>query len=104
MSNKRIPQRTCIICRTLRAKRELMRVVALSANHLEIDRTGKKNGRGAYVCQQRACWDGVLENPTRLSSALKLQAPIAADDLARLREFAATLPQHVADRETAEAN
>ncbi len=105
MSNKHIPQRTCIICRTLRAKRELMRVVAVAENHLEVDPTGKKNGRGAYLCRQRVCWDHVLENPTRLTSALKLQSPIAVDDLASLREFSATLPpQLAASTATAEVN
>ncbi|MBI3914959.1 MAG: YlxR family protein [Chloroflexi bacterium] len=92
MGNKHIPLRTCVICRTVRPKRELLRVVQTSAEHLEMDATGKKNGRGAYLCRQRICWDAVQENPARLTSALKSQTKIAADDLARFREISVRFP------------
>ena len=89
---KHIPQRTCIACRTARAKRELVRVVRTDVNHIQADATGKKAGRGAYLCRQRECWEEVLSSRGRLEHALKLQAPLDAQDLERLREFAATLP------------
>src|SRR5512142_2905014 len=89
---KHIPQRTCIACRTIRGKRDLVRIVHTEANRVEADATGKKAGRGAYLCRQRECWDQVLSNRGRLEHALKLETPVDAQDLERLREFAATLP------------
>ena len=59
---------------------------------MEADPTGKKSGRGAYLCRQRECWLTALDHPARLVSALKLETPVSNDDLARLREFATTLP------------
>ncbi len=92
MGTKHIPQRTCIACRTVRNKRELVRIVRTADNHLQADATGKKAGRGAYLCRQRECWEQVLDSRGRLEHALKLEAPIDAQDLAQLREFSATLP------------
>jgi len=92
MGTKHIPQRTCIACRAVRGKRELIRVVRTTENHVEADPTGKKAGRGAYLCRARECWETVLSARGRLENALKLETPIRPDDLARLREFAATLP------------
>jgi uncharacterized protein len=92
MGTKHIPQRTCISCRTVRGKRELLRIVRTLENHVEADPSGKKSGRGAYLCRVRECWETILSAPGRLENALKLEMPISPDDLAQLREFAATLP------------
>ena len=92
MGTKHIPQRTCIACRAVRGKKELLRVVRAVENRVEADPTGKKAGRGAYLCRARECWETVVSAPGRLENALKLEMPISPDDLARLRGFAATLP------------
>jgi len=92
MATKHIPQRTCIACRTVRAKRELTRIVRTTENRVQADPTGKKAGRGAYLCRQRECWDDILSQRNRLEQALKLEISISMEDLALLREFAATLP------------
>jgi len=92
MATRHIPQRTCIACRTVRAKREFVRVVRTVENHVQADPTGKKAGRGAYLCRQRDCWDTALNSRGRLEHALKLETSIDSEDLARLREYAATLP------------
>jgi hypothetical protein len=92
MATKHIPQRTCIACRTVRAKREFVRIVRTAENQVQADPTGKKAGRGAYLCRQRECWDTALENRGRLDQALKLDTTINSGDLERLREYAATLP------------
>lgn len=92
MGMKHIPQRTCIACRTVRGKRELVRVVRTATNHVEADATGKKAGRGAYLCRQRECWEEVLSAPERLEHALKLETTVAPSDMDQLRQFAATLP------------
>ncbi len=97
MPAKHVPLRTCINCRTTRPKRELTRVVALTEQHCEVDPSGKKNGRGAYLCRQRACWDSVLSNPARLTSALKMPV-MNAEDMANLREFALKLPVRIEAR------
>ena len=51
---KKIPMRTCIACRSEKPKRELIRVVKFGED-ISLDLTGKKNGRGAYVCNDKAC-------------------------------------------------
>ena len=95
MATRHIPQRTCIACRTVRGKREFVRVVRTPENHVQADPTGKKAGRGAYLCRQRECWDTALNSRGRLEQALKLETSIDPEDLARLREYAATLPATV---------
>ena len=51
-----MPQRTCVTCRKVKAKRELIRLVSSSDGRVEVDISGKKAGRGAYLCQTRDCW------------------------------------------------
>jgi predicted RNA-binding protein YlxR (DUF448 family) len=46
------PERTCVGCRTVRPKRELVRLVLPVAGPVEVDLTGKRSGRGAYLCRQ----------------------------------------------------
>jgi predicted RNA-binding protein YlxR (DUF448 family) len=92
MGTKHIPQRTCIACRAVRGKRELARIVRTPEQRVVADPTGKQAGRGAYLCRARECWETALSAPGRLASALNLEMSISQDDLARLREFAATLP------------
>ena len=67
--SKHIPQRTCIACRKTGAKRGLVRLVRLAEGGVEIDLTGKKSGRGAYLCQFPECWDKALKSG-RLELAL----------------------------------
>lgn len=53
---KKIPERKCIGCSEKKAKSELIRIVRLpDSGGIEIDRTGKKSGRGAYICRSKAC-------------------------------------------------
>ena len=51
---KKIPMRTCIACKSVKPKKELIRVVKFG-EEISLDKTGKKNGRGAYVCAEEAC-------------------------------------------------
>ncbi len=67
---KHVPQRTCIACRQTRAKRELVRLVSVPDGEVEIDTTGKKSGRGAYLCAARDCWESALTTG-KLEYALK---------------------------------
>jgi predicted RNA-binding protein YlxR (DUF448 family) len=61
VSHRRVPQRTCVACRRIKGKRDLVRLVRTAAGDIEIDRTGKKEGRGAYICPDPACWQKALK-------------------------------------------
>lgn len=65
-----------------------MRVVRTPEGRVELDLTGKKNGRGAYVHESRACWDEALKRE-RLGRALKVD--VSAGDIEELRTHAASL-------------
>ena len=86
---RRVPQRTCIACRSTESKRGLVRVVRTPEGRVELDPTGKKNGRGAYVHESAACWEEALKRD-RLGRALKVAIP--AGDLEALQAHAAGLP------------
>jgi uncharacterized protein len=79
---RRAPQRQCVACGQVRAKRDLVRVVRTPAGDVRVDVTGKLAGRGAYVCPDGACVDRALAG--RLAGAL--EHPLAEDISARLRE------------------
>jgi hypothetical protein len=86
---RRVPQRTCIACRSTEAKRGLVRVVRTPEGRVALDRTGKANGRGAYVHESRGCWDEALKKD-RLGRALKVTVP--PDDAELLRAYAEGIP------------
>ncbi len=52
---KKIPMRMCVGCREMKEKQQLLRVVRTPEDEILIDFTGKKSGRGAYVCQEESC-------------------------------------------------
>lgn len=94
MSKKRrrkrhIPERTCVACRTKRPKRELVRLVRTAEGAVVVDESQKQNGRGAYLCAQRLCWERALSRDV-LSHALHVN--LTAHEIASLREYAETLP------------
>lgn len=55
MKPKKIPMRMCLGCGEMKAKRELIRVVKSPEGDISVDKTGKKSGRGAYVCDNIEC-------------------------------------------------
>jgi uncharacterized protein len=67
---KHIPLRTCVACRQTNAKRQLVRLVCLAGDGVEVDTTGKKSGRGAYLCANRSCWESAV-NAGKLEYALR---------------------------------
>ena len=67
---KHTPQRTCIACRKVKDKQELVRLVCISDGSIEINTDGKKAGRGAYLCRAQECWEVGLKG-TRLEHALR---------------------------------
>ncbi len=80
---KHIPMRTCVVCRKQSPKRELTRVV-MTSDGVQLDRTGKMNGRGAYLCKQESCWQRAYQTDV-LSKALNM--PLTNDDRMRLNRF-----------------
>lgn len=89
---KHIPQRTCIGCRTVQSKRELLRLVRTPEGRVVADPTGKLNGRGTYVHKTRECFENVAGAPGKLQHALNMQKPIPPEDLSALQALAKTFP------------
>ena len=87
---KHVPQRTCVACRRTADKGGLVRIVRTLQGAVEVDMTGKRAGRGAYLCQARSCWEASVRKG-RLEHALR--AKFGAEDRARLLAFLETLPQ-----------
>ena len=58
---KHIPQRTCIGCNTVKNKNELIRIVKNKENEIKVDKTGKMNGRGAYICDDINCLEKAIK-------------------------------------------
>lgn len=55
MKPKKIPMRMCVGCNEMKPKSELVRVVKTAEGEISLDRTGRKNGRGAYICDNADC-------------------------------------------------
>ncbi|MDI9442405.1 MAG: YlxR family protein [Bacillota bacterium] len=57
MRRKHVPMRTCVGCRSSFPKKELVRIVRDPEGKVELDLTGKRSGRGAYLCHSTTCFD-----------------------------------------------
>lgn len=62
MKEKKVPMRQCVGCRESKEKKQLIRIVKEKAQTISIDRTGKKNGRGAYLCDDLECLKKARKN------------------------------------------
>ena len=60
--NKKIPARRCVACNEQKEKNNLLRIVRTPEGNIEIDQTGKKNGRGAYICKNIDCLNKVIKS------------------------------------------
>ena len=87
VQRKHIPQRTCVVCRQTMDKRSLVRVINDPEMGLMIDPTGKRSGRGAYICESESCWERAL---TTEVLARALRSELTKDDLGRLHEMRAS--------------
>lgn len=59
---KRNQQRTCMGCNQKKDKKDLIRIVKNKENEIKIDRTGKQEGRGAYICDNIKCLEKVIKS------------------------------------------
>lgn len=84
---KHVPLRTCIACRQKDAKRAYVRLVRTPEQTVEIDLSGKANGRGAYLHASRSCWRKALDTPA-LETALRVT--VTDEDRDRLWTYART--------------
>ena len=57
MTSKKVPMRMCVGCRAMHPKAELIRAVKTAEGEVVLDATGKKNGRGAYICRNAECFE-----------------------------------------------
>ena len=91
---KHIPQRTCVGCRQVQAKRALTRVVRTDTG-IVIDLSGKMAGRGAYIHNLQTCWQAAIKG--KLANALKIE--LNDDDRKKLQDFMQNLPESELEEE-----
>lgn len=72
MKIKKIPQRTCLGCKTVRPKKELVRIVRTPEGEVLVDPTGKKSGRGTYTCPNPECLESAFAG-SLLDKALEIK-------------------------------
>ena len=60
--DKKIPMRQCIGCGLMREKKQMIRVVRMPEGEMTLDRSGRMNGRGAYICPSRECLEKAIRN------------------------------------------
>ena len=61
-NNKKVPMRKCVGCQEMKSKKEMLRVLKTPEGEICLDTTGKKNGRGAYICRQKECLQKARKN------------------------------------------
>lgn len=71
---RKIPMRKCVGCGEMRSKKEMMRVLKTTEDEIVLDTTGRKNGRGAYLCCNKACLMQAMKNKG-LERSLKMAIP-----------------------------
>lgn len=73
-NTKKTPQRQCIGCGEMKNKKEMLRIIKTTEEEILIDITGKKNGRGAYVCKSSQCFNKAVKSKG-LERSLKVAIP-----------------------------
>lgn len=71
---KKIPLRQCIGCGEMKSKKEMIRVLKTTEDEIVIDATGRKNGRGAYICPSMGCFKKAVKSKG-LERSLKMAIP-----------------------------
>lgn len=71
---KKVPMRQCIGCHEMKSKKTMMRVLRTPEDSITIDTSGKKNGRGAYLCFSKECFEKAAKNKG-LERSLKMKIP-----------------------------
>ena len=74
MTNKKVPQRKCVGCAQIKDKKELIRIIKSTDGEISIDSSGRKNGRGAYICADPKCLEKAQKSKG-LERSLKVAIP-----------------------------
>ena len=85
-TKNKIPMRQCTGCREMKNKKEMIRVLKTAEGEIFLDATGRKNGRGAYICRSSECLEKAVKN-RGLERSLKTQIPEAVYEELK-KEFA----------------
>lgn len=83
---KKVPMRMCVACREMKPKKELVRVVRTQEGQIVADETGRKNGRGAYLCKSEAC---LMKAFKTRALERALEQPLSEETKASLKEVIA---------------
>ncbi len=81
MKSRKIPMRMCVGCREMKEKRQLIRIVRSPEGEVSLDPTGKKSGRGAYVCRSADCLKRAIKQK---QLERQLEAPLSEEAAAAL--------------------
>lgn len=73
-ATKKMPMRQCVGCGEMKPKKEMIRIIKTAENDIVLDATGRKNGRGAYICRKSECL-AKAEKSKGLSRSLKTEIP-----------------------------
>lgn len=73
-TGKKVPMRKCIGCGEMKGKKELIRILKTPENEIVLDKTGRKNGRGAYLCDSPECLAKAVKSKG-IERSLKMQVP-----------------------------
>lgn len=79
MAERKIPMRKCLGCNEMKPKKELIRAVKSPEGEISLDLTGKKSGRGAYICPDKDCFDKARKGK-KLERALETKIPESVYD------------------------
>ncbi len=79
MAERKIPMRKCLGCNEMKPKKELIRAVKSPEGEVSLDLTGKKSGRGAYICPDKSCFQKARKGK-RLEKALEIAIPDSVYD------------------------
>jgi len=90
LPKKHVPVRTCVGCREVLSKKELVRIVRMSEG-IMVDPTGKLNGRGAYLHSKKECWERARKGS--LANALKVV--LSKQDIEYLNNYFSNLPENI---------
>ena len=72
--NRKVPMRQCIGCQEMKSKKEMLRILKTAEGEVVLDTTGRKNGRGAYICWSGECLKKARKNRS-LERSLKMAIP-----------------------------
>lgn len=73
-TNRKVPMRQCIGCQEMKSKKEMLRILKTAEGDVVLDTTGRKNGRGAYLCRSGECLKKARKN-RGLERSLKMAVP-----------------------------